>query len=277
MKQLTDKQRAIYEYIRDHHRREAYWPSIRQIQAHFGFSSTNAVVGHLRALDRKNVISRVPGQARAYRVPEAEMLALMAVHEAARKMGEEGVDALRAPATRGGEIVPFEPNLAGQRGGSSAQNGSKGRVAVPLHAHREMAESDPEAQDGTVLSLPIYGSIAAGYPDGIETSGEVGRLQLDRVSAGVRSPGQAFALKVRGESMIDAGIHDGDIVIVEPGEARDGDIVAALIDNATTLKRYVQPRNGAPYLRAENSRYPELHPMAELLVQGIARTVVRRL
>ncbi len=131
-----------------------------------------------------------------------------------------------------------------------------------------------------VVDIPIYGNIAAGYPDRVESAGTIGRLQIDMASAGIRrrgSPSTAFALKVRGDSMVDAGIFEGDIVIVEPGEGAHGDIVAALIDGETTLKRLIIERGQSPYLKAENQKYPELYPLNELQVQGIARSVVRSL
>ena len=77
--------------------------------------------------------------------------------------------------------------------------------------------------------------------------------------------------------MIDAEIYDGDNVIVEPREPRDGDIVAALIDGETTLKRYIHKLGEPPYLKAENELYPELYPVNELCVQGVAKAVVRSL
>ncbi len=77
--------------------------------------------------------------------------------------------------------------------------------------------------------------------------------------------------------MIDVGIFDGDTVIVEQCAPRDGDIVAALIDGETTLKRFMNKPGRSPYLKAENRHFPELHPVAELVIQGVARSVVRSL
>lgn len=210
MKELTTRQHEILGFIQLHFAEESYWPSIREIQSHFGFRSTNAVMGHLRALERKGYISHVAGQARAFR-------------------------------------VTYDPD-----------------------------ETTP-AEATEVIDIPVYGSIAAGYPDGVETGGEIGRLQIDVDTAGVRRSRRAFALKVRGESMIDAGIFEGDIVIVEPGLPKSGDIVAALIDNETTLKRFMQEGARSPYLKAENAAYPELHPVSELIIQGIVKAVVRSL
>ena len=77
--------------------------------------------------------------------------------------------------------------------------------------------------------------------------------------------------------MVDVGIFDGDTVVIEQSPPNDGDIVAALIDGETTLKRFINKPGRAPYLKAENRNYPELHPISELIVQGIAKSVVRNL
>ena len=76
--------------------------------------------------------------------------------------------------------------------------------------------------------------------------------------------------------MIEAHILDGDIVILEDRQtAKNGDIVAALIDGETTLKRYVTERGG-PYLKAENPRFPDLIPARELRIQGVMTSLVRK-
>ena len=78
--------------------------------------------------------------------------------------------------------------------------------------------------------------------------------------------------------MINAGIYEGDIVIVQPDAPKEGDVVAALIDGQTTLKRFVHNKaDDQPYLKAENPSFPDLHPASELVIQGIARAVLRRL
>jgi repressor LexA len=76
--------------------------------------------------------------------------------------------------------------------------------------------------------------------------------------------------------MIGAHILDGDVVIMEDRQtARDGDIVAALIDGETTLKRYVTER-GRPYLKAENPKFPDLIPARELRIQAVMTSLVRK-
>ena len=76
--------------------------------------------------------------------------------------------------------------------------------------------------------------------------------------------------------MVGAHILDGDVVILEDRkEVNDGDIVAALIDGETTLKRYVV-NHGRPYLKAENPRFPDLVPARELRIQGVMVSLVRK-
>ena len=76
--------------------------------------------------------------------------------------------------------------------------------------------------------------------------------------------------------MINAHILDGDIVILEDRkDVHNGDIVAALIDGETTLKRYVM-EHGRPYLKAENPLFPDLTPARELRVQGVMVSLVRK-
>jgi repressor LexA len=126
-----------------------------------------------------------------------------------------------------------------------------------------------------ITDIPIYGQIPAGMASATEEAVE-GRVSLDTASVNASRNGRTFALRVRGDSMIDAHILDGDIVILEDRkEAHSGDIVAALIDGETTLKRYVV-EHGRAYLRAENPRYPDLIPARELRIQGVMVSLVRK-
>jgi repressor LexA len=103
-----------------------------------------------------------------------------------------------------------------------------------------------------------------------------GHVSLDVRSVNASKNAKTFALRVRGDSMIEAHILDGDIVILEDRkDAQNGDIVAALIDGETTLKRYIM-EHGRPYLKAENPLYPNLVPARELRIQGVMVSLVRR-
>lgn len=124
-----------------------------------------------------------------------------------------------------------------------------------------------------LVDVPVYGSIPAGYSDDTAPVSN-GTLSVDVKSLGLSERAKAYALKVRGESMINAHIMDGDHVILEYREPRDQDIVAALIDGETTLKRYVM--NGRrPFLKAENPAFPDLIPAHELVIQGVMVGLVR--
>ncbi len=119
-----------------------------------------------------------------------------------------------------------------------------------------------------MIELPV---IPAGWPEDVSD----GCVAFDPVALFRISP-RTFALRVRGQSMVKAGICDGDIVIGEfTPEARPGAIVVALIDGDSTLKRLVM-HNGRPYLAAENPNWPQMIPLSELVIQGIVHTLVRR-
>lgn len=197
---LTDKQQAVLDFLKSEHRKTGLIPSTREIQAHFGFASQTAAMSHLRALERKEAVIRLPGKARAVMFPD---------------------------------------------------------------------EMDREE----IIDIPVYGSIAAGMAED-QVQDQESCLSIDISSLGLRGNSKTFALKVRGESMIDAHICDGDTVVLEFREPRDGDIVAALIDGETTLKRYLVNR-GKPYLQAENELYPDLIPARELIIQGVMVGLLR--
>jgi repressor LexA len=125
----------------------------------------------------------------------------------------------------------------------------------------------------TLAAVPLFGVIPAGLPVDAAQEPE-GHVSIDPAALGVRSGATLFALRVRGDSMVDAGILDRDTVFLTPREPRPRDIVAALIDGESTLKRYLLQR-GLPFLRAENPRYPDLLPARELVIQGVMVGLLR--
>jgi repressor LexA len=142
------------------------------------------------------------------------------------------------------------------------------------HARKARALITP-VQKVRITDIPIYGQIPAGMATLTEQTIE-GHVSLDTRSVNASKNGRTFALRVRGDSMIDAHILDGDIVILEDRkDVQNGDIVAALIDGETTLKRYVM-EHGRPYLKAENPLYPNLVPARELRIQGVMVSLVRK-
>jgi repressor LexA len=142
------------------------------------------------------------------------------------------------------------------------------------HARKARALITP-VQKVRITDIPIYGEIPAGMATLTEQTIE-GHVSLDTRSVNASKNGKTFALRVRGDSMIDAHILDGDIVILEDRkDVQNGDVVAALIDGETTLKRYVM-EHGRPYLKAENPLYPNLVPARELRIQGVMVSLVRK-
>lgn len=130
------------------------------------------------------------------------------------------------------------------------------------------AEQEP-APGGGHADIP---AIAAGWP----TEAAEGCVRLDPATV-LRASPRSFALRVRGESMIGAGILPGDVVVGEfTPEAQPGAIVVALIDGESTLKKLIL-RQGKPHLVSENPAGPSFTPLSELVIQGVVHTVVRRL
>ena len=192
---LTQRQREVLGFVREWRSRKGKMPSTREIQRHFGFASQTAAVNHLKALERKGFLRRMPG-----------------------------------------DLLPVN--------------------------------------ESRFSEVPLLGAIPAGLP-AYEEERSDGGVAIDLASIGVSDSSRTFALTVRGDSMTGAHIQEGDVVVLEYREPRDGDVVAALIDGETTLKRFVL-KEGQPYLKAENAAYPDLLPATELIVQGVVVALTRK-
>lgn len=126
-----------------------------------------------------------------------------------------------------------------------------------------------------IADIPLYGSIPAGFAGDREQQPD-GCVTVDVDSIGFKPTRNTFALRVVGDSMIGRHICEGDIAVFEHGpEPRPGQIVAALIDRKNTLKTFLV-KNGKPFLKAENPKYPDLVPSEELVIQGVFRALIRR-
>ena len=152
----------------------------------------------------------------------------------------------------------------------------KGYLAGEPGRARSLRVTSPLAKlRRLIVDIPLFGSIPAGLPQAREQDAE-GCVTVDVASIGYKPTRNAFALRVSGDSMIGKHILDGDFVVMEHGpEPRNGQIVAALIDGASTLKTFVL-KNGKPYLKAENPKYPNLVPAQELMIQGVFKALIRR-
>ncbi|MDP2630799.1 MAG: transcriptional repressor LexA [Candidatus Uhrbacteria bacterium] len=121
--------------------------------------------------------------------------------------------------------------------------------------------------------VPVLGTVAAGFPSPAEEE-LCDTLSLDEFLVPNRE--KTFLLNVTGDSMIDAGIIEGDMVLAERGvQPRSGDIVIAEIDHEWTMKYFV--RDGVKVvLRPGNEKYPVLVPRAELKIAAVVKGVIRK-
>ncbi len=200
-KELTPRQAVILEFIIESIRDHGYPPTIAEIGAKFGISSTNAVHDHLVALDKKGYITR-SSKARGIHVTE--------------------------------------------------------KAAAGLYQHQ-------------VGLLPLVGRVAAGRPILAEENIEAHVA----VSASLRKP-DAYCLRVHGDSMIEDGILDGDVIIVDQHrEPAPGDVVVALVDNEVTVK-YYHPLGSQVELRPANAAMqPMIVPARSVQLQGVVVALQR--
>lgn len=120
--------------------------------------------------------------------------------------------------------------------------------------------------------LPLLGFVPAGGPvmseEYISDWYTVGEDLIYKLK-------NSFLLRVTGDSMINAGIHEGDLVVVCSSlEPKVNDIVVALVDNGNTVKRFMKDAKG-PYLKAENPKYPPIHAKHDLEIQGVVTGLIR--
>ncbi|MFF0268154.1 transcriptional repressor LexA [Kribbella sp. NPDC004536] len=143
-------------------------------------------------------------------------------------------------------------------------------VSRPIDVRMFLQETGTQSTSDENVPVPVVGDIAAGTPiSAVEHVDDV--LQLPR---GLTGRGNVFGLRVRGESMIDAAICDGDIVVVrQQSEAHSGQIVAAMIDEEATVKVY-RRRNGHVYLEPRNPAY-EIIDGDNATVLGVVVSVLR--
>lgn len=122
-------------------------------------------------------------------------------------------------------------------------------------------------------SIRMLGAIQAGFPTPAEEE-LADIINLDEFL--IRRPEATFMLTVSGDSMLDAGIHPGDIVLVEKGgNPKSGSIVVAQVDGEWTMKYYVKEK-GEVILEPANKKYKPIKPAQSLLIGGIVRAVIRK-
>lgn len=200
MTYLTERQRDILTFIREHKGRTGIAPTHKEICEAFGFSSYGTVYKHLTLLEQKGLIRRDANQ------------------------------------KRGVELVEQRDEQAG------------------------------------VKQLPFFGYIAAGQPIEVAPGDEAINVPDE-----LTGRGDNYVLKVRGESMIDDGIHDGDFVIINRRDrANNGEMVVALVNGEVTLKRYYAEGNRVRLQPANSTMAPIYAPREAVTIQGVVVGLMRR-
>jgi len=137
----------------------------------------------------------------------------------------------------------------------------------------KLLSSVKERLDAPEYKLPLLGMIPAGGPvlseEYIEKWVSVGEDSVYKFK-------DSYLLRVKGTSMIDAGIFEDDILVVCGSlEPKIGDVVVALVDNQNTVKRYMKDIEGKIYLKPENDAYENIYPEGELCMQGVVTGLIR--
>lgn len=243
MNGLTDRQRMVLDYICGSIDDRGYPPTLREIGNKLNIRSTNGVNDHLRALERKGYLTREDMKSRTLRPTEAT-LDLIGHGSASRAVGLRGINGGKSNGTNGG---------------SSNGNG---------HALAAAANDD-------MIEVPILGRVAAG-PLGLTTAFEAptDTVRIDRMLLGQRG-GDVFGLRIKGDSMIEAGIHDGDYVFVRKAPtANRGAIIIAMVGEDATCKYFFPEASHIRLEPANAAMAPILVPRSEWRETNILGIVV---
>ena len=231
---LTRKQLDLLKFIQTRMAKDGVPPSFDEMKEALNLRSKSGIHRLITALEERGFIRRLAHRARAI-----EILRLP--------------DNLADTGSRG----KFQPSVI--EGDLARQDRAEQAIAT-LGGQQVDEEAD-------AASVPLIGRIAAGIP--IEAL-EQGPTQLGVPSMMLSSSGEHYALQVKGDSMIDDGIHEGDVVVIRrQNSANNGDIVVALIDdNEATLKR-LRRKGGAIALEAANPAYgTRLYRSDQVKIQG---------
>jgi repressor LexA len=160
---------------------------------------------------------------------------------------------------------PEDAKAGGARAAANS-NDTVARVTMPPRVAPASIAND-------IIEIPLHGKIAAGVP--------IEALESDRtlpVPAALLGAGEHFALEVSGDSMIEAGILDGDYALVKKTDtARDGEIVVALVRDEEATLKYLRRENGMVRLDPANAAYdPQVYAPGEVQVQGKLAGLLRR-
>jgi SOS regulatory protein LexA len=156
---------------------------------------------------------------------------------------------------------------------------SKGAVSFLVNKLLEKGVLEKDSQGhlmpapGLIGGAKVLGTVQAGFPSPAEEE-LLDTLSLDEFL--IRKPNATYIVKVSGDSMIDEGIKEGDLVLVERGrQPQHGDVVIAQVDGQWTMK-YFEKKNGKVILRAANKKYAPIEPKNELVIGGVVVANVRK-
>jgi len=246
---LTRKQHELLVFIDKHLKTTGFSPSFEEMKEALNLKSKSGIHRLITALEERGFLRR-----RAHRARALEVIRLPENLAAARRPAAAPAASPAPPAREG--AGPFTPNVI------------KGNFAAHL------AGVQRSANDGGAVQLPLYGRIAAGLP--IEALRDHGTAV--EVPATLLAGGEHYALEVAGDSMVEAGILDGDTVIIRRSEtAENGTIVVALVDEAEVTLKRLRRRGGSIALEAANPRYEtRIFPPDRVKVQGRLVGLLRR-
>lgn len=249
---LTRKQHELLCYIEARLAERGISPSFEEMKEALGLKSKSGIHRLISALEERQFIRRLPNRARALEVLRSPDRA-------------DGVAAVAPVAVAGsgsamGASLASNPLARNMPGRKMPAAGAKAPLPVPVAAN-------------DIIAIPLHGRIAAGRP--IEAFESYETLALP---AALLGPGDHYALEVSGDSMIEAGIFDGDYALIQRTEAaRDGDIVVALIDDQdATLKYFRRDKGGIRLDPANASHQPQLYTAERVRIQGRLSGLLRR-
>ncbi|MBD8701137.1 transcriptional repressor LexA [Sphingomonas sp. CFBP 13714] len=240
---LTRKQHELVCFINDRLAETGVSPSFEEMKDALELKSKSGVHRLISALEERNFIRRLPNRARALEVLRMPERPEAAIAQTTTKSGS------KAAAAASADTVSV-PNTA------SATPASPARIAA-----------------NDVVEIPLHGRIAAGVPiEAFEGS------SMLAVPAALLGTGEHYALEVSGDSMVEAGILDGDYALIRRTEiARDGEIVVALIEDSEATLKYFRREGAMVRLDPANRAYdPQRYAPAQVRVQGKLSGILRR-
>ena len=247
---LTRKQHELLMFIDSHLRETGFSPSFEEMKDTLQLKSKSGIHRLITALEERGFLKRRHHRARALEVIRLPQDARPRP-ALAPGLAPTSVTAAAAPEPTAG----FAPNVI----------------------HGDFSQRIPgvrAANDAAAIQLPMYGRIAAGLP--IEAMRDT-TTQIE-VPVAMLGSGEHYALEVAGDSMIEAGILDGDTVLIRKGEtAENGQIVVALVDDAEVTLKRLRRRGNSIALEPCNVRHEtRIFPADRVKVQGRMVALLRR-